>query len=38
MVRAWVFFARDIGIAIFGSYFRAQHRIEIAQQPLHGLT
>jgi hypothetical protein len=31
-------FAREVAIAIFGSCFRAQHRIEIAQQPLHGLT
>jgi len=33
-----LFFARDFAIAIFGSCFQAQHRIEIVQQPLHGLT
>src|ERR1700733_10127554 len=26
-------FAREVAIAIFGSCFRAQHRIEIAQRP-----
>ena len=36
-MKTLLFFACDFAIAILGSCFQAQHWIEIAQQPQHGL-